>query len=168
MRRRRLLFACCLAMPAASSLAGCHSRRPDFTQAPNAAPERSERNATASPPAAQSATAAPTPTAMTIEEARKLRDELARFSKTNDPQLPPDLAARLRDQVPGEPMQLDDVLSIPPWQVTEQSSDGAELTWTLDLGHESGTRLWLIADVERLPDGWKVRTVTLAHAHARR
>jgi hypothetical protein len=169
MRRRRLPFACFLAIAAASSLAGCHSRRPHLTQAPNADPERSERNAAASPPAAPSATVAPTPTAMTIEDTRKLRDELARFSKTNEhPHLPPDVAARLRDQVPGEPVQLDDVLSIPPWRLTKQSGDGVELTWTLDLGHESGTRLWLIADVERLPDGWNVRTVTLAQAHARR
>jgi hypothetical protein len=106
---------------------------------------------------------------MTIEEARKLRDELARFSKTKKhPHLPPDMAARLRDEVLGEPLQLADVLYITPWQLTNQSSDGVELTWTLDLGHESGTRLWLIADVERLPNGWKVRTVTLTHAHARR
>jgi hypothetical protein len=122
-----------------------------------------------SPPVARLAATAQTPTAMTIEEARKLRDELARFSQSSEyPDLASDMAARLREQVLGEPLQLEHALHIPPWQVTTQSDDGVELTWTQDLGHESGTRLWLIANVERLPNGWKVRAVTLAHAHARR
>jgi hypothetical protein len=106
---------------------------------------------------------------MTIEELRELRDELARFSQTSEYQnLEPDVAARLREEVLGEPLRLDDALYIPPWELTKQSSDGVELTWTLDVGHESGTRLWLIADVDRLTNGWKVHAVRLAHAHARR
>ena len=106
---------------------------------------------------------------MTMEDVRALRDELARFSKTPEHQdLPPDIATRLRDAVLGEPVRLDDDLYIPPWQLTEQSADAVELSWTLDQGHESGTRLWLIAHVERVANGWKVREMMLAHAHARR
>lgn len=106
---------------------------------------------------------------MTPEQARELRSELARFLRTSDhADVDHEIATQLREQQLGQPIQLEDGLQIAPWQLSNQTNAAVELTWTLDLGHESGTRRWLVAHVDRLPTGWKVREISLAHAHALR
>ena len=102
---------------------------------------------------------------ITLDEARDIRRELERYLKTTEHlDVPDDMAARLREWVIGEPLQTADAIVIPPWRVAKQTSRGVELNWALDLGHESGTRVWFVARVDRIAGGWKVRDVTLMHA----
>jgi hypothetical protein len=86
------------------------------------------------------------------------------LKSTDFPDLPDNIVAMVREWQIGEPLQLEDGLLLPPWRITKQTSAGVELTWTLDLGHESGTRVWLVARVDRLATSWKARSVHLVHA----
>lgn len=53
------------------------------------------------------------------------------------------------------------------WRVEERTEGRMVMTWTVDLGHESGTRRWWVATVVRGAEGWTAE-VTMAHAHRRR
>ena len=107
---------------------------------------------------------------LTLEEVRGLGQELERYLRSEAPlEVPVDRAAELRAWRVGEPFEGPDGVSLPPWRIATQPTEGVELTWTIDLGHESGTRVWLVANVDRVPGGgWKVRGVSLAHAHRAR
>jgi hypothetical protein len=104
---------------------------------------------------------------MTRDDVRSLADELARFLRDEPLAVPTDLVVMLRDQVIGEPRaDADGIHHLPPWRL-RPTTTGVELTWTIDLGHDSGVRRWFVATADRAATGWIVRGVSLAHAHRR-
>ena len=143
MRRSRWLIATLFTSGQASAPAGCGSVPADVTSARSHAVH-----------------------GVTLDQARALRGVLAAYLQGTKPlAVSDDSAQLLRETLIGEPLQLDDGLAIPPWQLAAATDGGVVLTWTIDPGHESGTRSWFVVGADRVGDGWKVRELGLAHAH---
>jgi hypothetical protein len=90
---------------------------------------------------------------------------LQEYLKTGRLDIPDDEVDRVRSQRVWDPIQDASGLLLPPWRLERQTAEGVELRWTIDLGHESGTRRWFSARVDRKAGGWRVRDVTAGSGH---
>jgi hypothetical protein len=107
--------------------------------------------------------------AISLEDARRIADALARHLRDRALDgITADDVARLRAANISEPVETADGIAIPPWHINAGDNEHVELTWTIDLGHESGVRRWFVARVTRDGDEWAVRSVSAAYARRAR
>jgi hypothetical protein len=158
----------------ALTLLGCHpssSRARDNLAEPSGAPQAQPvPSASATAQASASTPALPKPDReLSLAEAQQIVPVLDHYLKTAPLEsVPPDLVGRLRSFSVSLPMTGGDGrLLLPPWQVVSVTDEGVALRWTIDLGHESGTRLWYDAHVKRGVSGWQIEGVGIGHAHRR-
>jgi hypothetical protein len=122
-------------------LVGCHSRGQG--QSASAAPSVTSAAPSAGPLAIASTTMDTPQPPLSLDEARSLGRVLGHYLKIAPlAEVPSDLVSMLRTQVVGDPLETADGLMIPPWRFGRRTERGLELIWTIDLGHESGTRRW--------------------------
>jgi len=160
----------------ALALVACHSTPPaSRTESASAAVAASAPKAAPAPEAAPAAPASaatpqgdasaaggdPVEEVLTLAEARSIAPVLGRHLKTAPlEEVHGEWVRPLRQWQVGEPVASGDgSWLLPPWRVARVTREGVELTWTLDLGHESGVRTWYSAWVERAASGWRVQRV---------
>jgi hypothetical protein len=106
---------------------------------------------------------------MSLDEVRGLREELERHLREKPLAVPDELVSMLRAAAVGAPLETEDGISLPPWRIGKIDLSKAievELTWTIDLGHESGVRSWFVARTRRTHSGWQVQAVSFTNSRS--
>lgn len=102
--------------------------------------------------------------ALDLADARALGHELQRHLKEAPLAVPSEAEALLRGCVVGEATDGPDGVWLPPWRFVAVTPTEVELTWTIDLGHDSGRRQWFAARAARAPAAWLITAVEVGHA----